>query len=113
MDIQKLHEVFNKLTSTSLSCAVESAKNWDIIQDGNRVVIEHSGLFRCFISKAYELKTKKKVMSAHMVLYNNKLCENKSKLQSWNPESNEKDSHILKKIIMDLHNIETYYELIN
>ena len=80
-------------------------KEWSVYEDGGRVVVQ-SGVFKCFISKAYEVKSRKRVLSAHMLLCES--VESLSRLQFWSPSSLEQDDAVLNTIFRDLRNIETY-----
>lgn len=79
-------------------------KSWNILEDNNHVIVKCPDLFTCFLSKAFEFKSRKSVLSAHMILHDQS-C-NISKIQFWNPSILESDDTILNKIFNDLYNIE-------
>lgn len=97
MDV-KDDRLIDKVTS-------QSDKDWNVYEDGGRVVVE-SCAFKCFISKAYEVKSRKRVLSAHMLLNSEK--DSLSRLQFWSPSSLEQDEAVLNTIFRDLRNIDTY-----
>ena len=83
-------------------------KKWDIIDDNCRIIIKSQDLFTCFISRAFEFRTKKSTISAHMLIHipdNNNL----SKVQYWNPSIFEDEDIVLERILEDLSNFEAYY----
>lgn len=86
--------------------ASQSDKEWSVYEDGGRVIVECEDVFKCFISKAYEVKSRKRVLSAHMLLYAG--VDSLSRLQFWAPGSLEQDEAVLKNIFRDLRNIKTY-----
>ena len=81
--------------------------NWDIIDDNSRIIIKSHDLFTCFISRAFEFRTKKSMISAHMLIHTPD--NNLSKVQYWNPGIFEDEDIVLEKILEDLSNFETYY----
>jgi hypothetical protein len=79
-------------------------KTWNILEDNNYVIIKCADLFTCFLSNAFEFKSRKVILSAHMILHDK--TYNLSKIQFWNPNIMESDDMILNKIFNDLYNIE-------
>ena len=80
--------------------------SWDIIDDDYRIIIKSQDLFTCFISRAFEFRTKKSMISAHMLIH---IDNNLSKVQYWNPSILEDEDIVLDKILEDLSNFEKYY----
>lgn len=97
MDMINVNDVYEK---------AKSLKQWDVCQERTRVIITCEGVFKCFISRAYELCSGKYVISAHMLLSPNKFCTDNAKLQFWNFPNFEKDDILLDKIFEDLRDIE-------
>lgn len=81
--------------------------NWDIIDDNSRIIIKSQDLFTCFISRAFEFRTKKSIISAHMLIHTPD--NNLSKVQYWNPSILEDEDIVLERILEDLSNFEAYY----
>jgi hypothetical protein len=78
-------------------------KSWNILEDDNHVIVRCPDLFTCFLSMAFEFKSRKSILSAHMILHDS---HNLSKIQFWNPNITESDDTILNNIFNDLYNIE-------
>ena len=92
------------------SCLLEKVtryndKEWSVYEDSGRVVVE-SDVFKCFISKAYQVKSRKRVLSAHMLLCSG--TDSLNRLQFWSPSSIEQDDAVLNTIFRDLRNIEMF-----
>jgi hypothetical protein len=85
-----------------------SDADWDVVQEGNRIIISCNGVFRCFIGKAYEMSSRTFKLSAHMIVYNDSL----SRLQFWDPRTQDEDEKLLDKIFNELHNIAMYCQYI-
>lgn len=81
---------------------------WDIIDDNSRIIIKSQDLFTCFITRAFEFRTKKSMISAHMLIHIND-NNNLSKVQYWNPSILEDEDIVLERILEDLSNFEKYY----
>lgn len=82
----------------------------DVTYEQNRVSIRRAGVLQCFISRALEIKTKRKVLSAHMVVYPNKFCNSK-KLQFWDHNNFDKDDTMLQTIFNDLQTFIKLYDV--
>jgi len=110
--------MFFKLTKTKMDVSniIIKTKNmsdmnnntWDIIDDDYRIIIKSQDLFTCFITRAFEFKTKKSMISAHMLIHTHD-NNNLSKVQYWNPDILEDEDIVLEKILEDLSNFEKYY----
>ena len=82
---------------------------WDVDNEGARVIITCPGIFRCFISRAYEVKTHTFVLSAHLLLLTDLLT---TKLIIWDTryiglEIPDRETTILTNIFKDLRTIES------
>lgn len=87
-----------------------SDKGWTISRDGHRVILACDGIFKCFINRAFELKSGRSVLSAHMVLNDNITGYSCARLQFWTTSAVDSDDQVLNTILRDLHNIQTYCE---
>lgn len=83
-------KVFDKIDDT---CSIE--------KEFTRVIVSKKNAFRCFISRAYELKSRKYILSAHLVLLND--SSSMSKIQFWDISGSDKEEQILEKIIHDIN----------
>lgn len=81
-----------------------TSQKWEIYIEGTRVIITCSGLFRCFISKCYEVRSHRFVLSAHMLILSDKFCESSARVQFWT--CTEQQDIFLKKVFTDLYNFE-------
>lgn len=81
-----------------------TSQKWEIYIEGTRVIITCNGLFRCFISKCYEVRTSQFLLSAHMLILSDKFCEGSARIQFWT--CTEKQDDFLKKVFEDLTNFE-------
>lgn len=87
-----------------------SGKDWEILEQGNRVIISHA-YFRCFIGRAFDMKTQTSTVSAHMLLYDN--TSELSRLQFWEASNHDDDEKVLERILKELNNLELYYKFHN
>lgn len=81
---------------------------WQVDREDERLIITSKDVFRCFINRAYDLKERKSVISAHVVLYANKV-DSSDRLQFWNPDASEPDDEVLSAIIDDLRAVDARY----
>lgn len=83
-------------------------ERWSVDREDERLIITSKDVFRCFINRAYDLKARKSVISAHMVLYSDKV-DSSERLQFWNPDASESDDSILSAIVDDLRAVDEQY----
>lgn len=85
------------------------ADEWDITFEGSRVIITCRGIFKCFISRALEIKSRKYILSAHMLLLTNKISDSIAKIQFWKISDIICEDVYLKKIFEDLKTLQMIY----
>lgn len=100
MDPNEIQAVYNNAKQLT-------SQRWEIYIEGARVIITCNGLFRCFISRCYEVRTGKFLLSAHMLILSDKYCESSARVQFWtlNPDREKQDT-FLQKVFADLNNFE-------
>jgi hypothetical protein len=78
---------------------------YDVSLEGARVIITQRGNFRCFISRAYDVKKRQKVLSAHVLHLS---ADSTPRLEYWNvPDIEHEENAILTLILQDLQSDST------